>query len=247
MSQKQDYDVFAEFYDAIFKEGREDEDFYLEKAEETDGRVLEIACGTGRLYLKMLERGIDAYGFDFSEGMLERLKEKAEEKGLEPKVRKSDMRDFEYDKKFSLIMIPFRSFLNNRTSEDKLKTLEQIRKHLKPDGRLVLNFFSPDFEMVADFGDKEKQITRDGEDYKVKFHNRLVDGVEMIVKTEREIFNSKGGKEGSFSVEISMVTKQEFEALLEAAGFSDWKVYSGFDEKELSEEQGQELVWEVEK
>jgi ubiquinone/menaquinone biosynthesis C-methylase UbiE len=124
----EDVEDYADLYDIVSQENNdgEDTDFYLEKAKETDGKVLEIACGTGRIYLEMLEEGVEAYGIDLSQEMLEKLREKAEKRSLEPNVSQADMRDFDIDEKFSLIIIPYRSFLHNLTIEDQLETLESI-------------------------------------------------------------------------------------------------------------------------
>ena len=41
------------------------------------GPILEVACGTGMIFLPLLKKGLDIYGFDVSEQMLERLFYKA--------------------------------------------------------------------------------------------------------------------------------------------------------------------------
>jgi len=76
--------------------------------------------------LELLKDGIDAYGIDISKNMLKVLRKKAKELGLKPKVKKADMRNFKFNDKFSLIIIPGRSFLYNLTIEDQIKTLRSI-------------------------------------------------------------------------------------------------------------------------
>lgn len=103
------FEEWAKVYDMIYGNFKEDLDFYKREARKAKGKVLEIACGTGRIYLELLKDGIDAYGIDISENMLRVLKEKAKKLGLNPKVKKADMRNFRFNTKFSLIIIPFRS------------------------------------------------------------------------------------------------------------------------------------------
>ncbi len=113
-----DFDRWAEFYDSIYSDkNSEDVDFYVGLSKDFD-RVLELGCGTGRIYLKLLEKGIDASGVDISESMVERLREKAAERGLEPDVLCGRMDGFEFGKSFDLIIIPFRSFLHNISVEE---------------------------------------------------------------------------------------------------------------------------------
>ena len=116
------FDKWAKFYDLIYGKRREDINFYRKEAKKTKGKVLEIACGTGRMYLEILKDGVDVYGIDISNNMLKALKKKAEKLQIKPKVYRADMRTFKLDKKFSLIIIPFRSFLHNLTVKDQLET-----------------------------------------------------------------------------------------------------------------------------
>lgn len=43
----------------------------MEQAKECSGKILEVSCGTGRIYLEMLEEGVEDSGIDLSEEMLE--------------------------------------------------------------------------------------------------------------------------------------------------------------------------------
>ena len=55
----------AAFYDATHDYGDVgDESFYVDAAVAADGPVLEGACGSGRLYLELLRKGVVADSFD---------------------------------------------------------------------------------------------------------------------------------------------------------------------------------------
>lgn len=67
------FDAWSGIYDAeVADDGGEDVAFYRELALDADGPVLEIGCGTGRIYLELLAAGVDAYGVDISAAMLEK-------------------------------------------------------------------------------------------------------------------------------------------------------------------------------
>ena len=52
--------VRAAILDAQFKEAeREDVEYYRRRAIDVDGPVLEVGCGTGRVYLELLEAGVE--------------------------------------------------------------------------------------------------------------------------------------------------------------------------------------------
>ncbi len=242
------FEEWAKVYDMIYGNFKEDLDFYKREARKAKGKVLEIACGTGRIYLELLKDGIDAYGIDISENMLKVLKEKAKKLGLNPKVKKADMRNFRFNTKFSLIIIPFRSFLHNLTFNDQIKTLENCRKHLKSDGRLILNFFFPNPEVIV------KNYGREKEDRVIEFNNRkfvvtsksyFIDEVNQIVEFIQTLKSESGEVLWRGKFQIALIYKKEFELLLRLTGFKKWKVYGGFNYEPLKSYR-QEMVWIVE-
>jgi len=105
MSAK-NFEKWAKVYDLLYGDYKSDIDFYRKEARKAKGKVLEIACGTGRVYLELLKDGIDTYGIDISQNMLEILKKKGKNLGLKPKVKKAYMRNFRFNTKFSLIILP---------------------------------------------------------------------------------------------------------------------------------------------
>ena len=240
-----DFDDYAALYDIVAPQG-EDIEFYVEQAKKADGKVLEVACGTGRIYLEMLEQGVDAYGIDISEAMLEKLREKAEKRGLEPKVEKANMQDFDLNQKFSLITIPYRSFHHNLTIEDQLATLERIYEHLEEGGKLILNFYCPDFDFISESYGKEMRSDVEGHpELELVEYNEIVDPVNMIIEFEKKVLED-GKEKWSATGRSKMTTKTEFELVLRNSNFSDWQVFGGFELDDL-EDSKQEMVWIVEK
>ena len=240
-------DDYAEFYDLIYQD-EGDMEFYVSEALKVDGKVLEIGCGTGRIYLELLDAGVDAYGIDISESMLDKLEEKAEDWDLDTKVSRANMQDFDLDEKFSLIIIPFRSFLHNLTIEDQLSTLEAIYEHLESDGKLILNFYSPELEVISEtYGEEHRREIEgnDGEKLVEVRHNELVDEVNWIVEFSTKILKD-GEKLWESAARNKIVTRPEFELLLRQSDFSSWEVFGGFEKEEL-ENSSQEMVWFVEK
>ncbi len=243
----QNFEKWAKVYDLLFGRFRDDVEFYKKEAHKAKGKVLEIACGTGRIYLELLKDGIDAYGIDISENMLETLKKKAKELGLKPKVKKADMRTFRFNTKFSLIIIPFRSFLHNLTIEDQIKTLKNIKNHLAPNGKLILNFFYPNPEVISKNYGKEKKETIKTKDkkytlisksYFVDEVNQIVESINILKEKDKTIWKGK--------FRFAFIYKREFELLLRLAGFRKWKVYADFNRKPLKSYK-QEMIWIIEK
>ncbi|MEF8938073.1 MAG: class I SAM-dependent methyltransferase, partial [Halovenus sp.] len=241
---KRFFDEWAEFYDADYRDQDiGDVDFYLELAREADGPVLEIGCGTGRVYLELLRADVDAYGIDISQEMLDVLEQKAAEAGLTPHVRQADMRRFEPQREYALVIVPFRTFLHNITLADQQQTLRNLYRALGSDGQLALNFFPPNFEIICDtYGEPQTRVVEQGgDDYTVTTVTELVDDIEQVVEERRTLErNTEVRREATFR--LTLVSKREFELLLETTEWSEWTVFGGFD-REPVEDATQELVW----
>lgn len=240
------YDNLARLYDSIYLSQRNDIGFYCAQARKAGGRVLELACGTGRIYLRLLRARVDAYGLDSSKSMLSVLRKKAAEGNLAAKVKQSDMRSFSYPFRFSLIIIPFRAFLHLLSSEDQLAALRCIRRHLAPGGRLILNFFVPSPRFISE--NYWKWTSREvggNERLCVRSKTTFSDEINQVVRVDMRVLRN-GRQMGRGAFRIALIHKQEFELLLRQAGFSRWKVYGGFKKKRLVSSK-QEMVWAVEK
>ena len=72
------YDAFAPIYDDWSAHMTEDVAFYVELARETDGPLVELAVGNGRVAIPVArETGRPVLGIDSSPAMLEQARERA--------------------------------------------------------------------------------------------------------------------------------------------------------------------------
>ena len=242
------YDEWASFYDAE-NDGQAigDVEFYVDLARDVDGPVLEVGCGTGRVYLELLRAGVDAHGIDVSGEMLDVLESHAGEAGLSARVRRADVTEFEPARTYDLAIIPSRAFLHVLSLDDQRATLRTLREALGPDGRLALNFFAPDLEWIAEwYGEPSTEtVAHEGHEYRVTSLTELEDDIEWIAR-ERRTVERDGETIREAEFRLKLVTKREFELLLETTGWSDWAVFGGFDREPLADV-SQEQVWIVEK
>lgn len=149
-----DYEFVAEFYDHVGPyRDRPDVDFYVATAVQSGGPVLELGCGTGRVLIPTARAGIRIVGLDLSSHMLqvcqERLAQEPEEVQARVDLVQGDLRDFQLDTTFALVTIPFRPFQHLTTVADQRACLGCVRRHLNPDGRLVLDVFNPWLEALV--------------------------------------------------------------------------------------------------
>lgn len=124
--------------------------FYRKQAAAVDGPVLELCAGTGRLTIPLLEAGIDVVGLDASPRMLAAARRKAEARGLRATFLDGDMRSLDLDRRFGLIFISFNSLQCLYSVVDVLDTLEGVRRHLLPGGRVAFDVFNPDLRLILE-------------------------------------------------------------------------------------------------
>ena len=125
------------------------EEFYLAEARERGGRVLELACGTGRLTIPLAQNGIEIMGADNSESMLNTARIKACSAGVMVTFVHADLRAFELPYLFSAILIPGNSLLHLHTIGDLKQCLASVRRHLKPGGLLVFDVSMWDLRLLT--------------------------------------------------------------------------------------------------
>jgi SAM-dependent methyltransferase len=148
------YRVIAKYYDGAYsaKQDLVDLPFYLDLAEHSGGPVLEIACGTGRVLLAIARKGIEICGVDNSLPMLEvlhrNLAREPQEVFQRIAVHEGDMRTFRLNRKFPLVMIPFRPMQHMFTVEDQFAAFKTAAAHLADGGTLAFDVFYPKFDMI---------------------------------------------------------------------------------------------------
>jgi len=227
--------------------------FYSSALSAVEGPVLEIACGTGMILLPLLERGMDAYGFDLSPQMLRVLFQKAEQKkigGIHSRVTIQNMADFRYEIAFGAVIVPARSFLHLTTQADQIRCLKTIRSHLRIGGQVLLNFFTPNLAAILknavsepvrqDFGTFRYRDT--DQEVRVSYvqRNSIAEQVQRIT-WQFEM----AGQLSESSMEVSWIYRKEFELLAQVAGLHVVALYSGF-ERAPYDGQG-EMVWVLER
>jgi SAM-dependent methyltransferase len=242
------YDEMAEHYDLIYNDLL-DLEFYLREARNARGPVLEAACGTGRIYLKLLAEGIDVTGIDLSGNMLEVLKRKAKALKLDPKVFRADMAEFELDGRFRLIIVPYRSFLHLKDDTERKKALRNFMEHLEPGGRLILhtyNLSKDELEMQDDYHPLESEdlVSSDGRKYSLDWYLHYEPKGRMA--HYKVVLRFENGAEKEFLMDIAYVPIKDMQALLKSAGCRNIKLYCGFDYS-MFDEGCREVLWIAER
>jgi SAM-dependent methyltransferase len=112
-------------------------------------RVLELACGTGRLTIPISQSGVEIVGLDIAPSMLAHARAKAEAAGVKIQFVEGDCRSFDLGRKFALIFMAFNSMQHLHDYESLAALFRNVRKHLAGDGRFIFDVFNPKVEILA--------------------------------------------------------------------------------------------------
>jgi len=250
------YDPFQERYtnQDDFPALNGDVDFYKRLAVESGGPVLELACGTGRVAWPIAEAGLEVVGLDRSEAMLDVARGKASRHPEAVCGRASfvcgNMADFDLQRKFRLVVIAFRSFQSLLTPLEERRSLETIRRHLEPGGRLVIDNFDPRLEYCLPEAPSpviERSATHPvtGNEVRIDVIDRTTDVYRQVI-TERWRFIEQDDdgevvREEEDILHLRWIYRYEMRYLLELAGFEVETEYSDFQGNPA--EYGREQVW----
>ena len=121
MKQKTAIKITQEYQHPVLYDceyGNFTQDFDIFSSYINSGRVLDLACGTGRLTIELAKRGLQCVGIDKSASMLSMAQAKSKALGLNIFYLQEDIRKFQLEQKFDLITMAGNSFqvlLNNPT------------------------------------------------------------------------------------------------------------------------------------
>src|SRR5579871_851640 len=141
-----EYDSFAEVYD-FWVQGapvaERDRPYYVAEYVRTEGPVVELGVGTGRVAIEAARQEKAVIGVDSSVEMLARCRERAEAAGVLPLLTliQADFRDFMLLEPAALIAIPFHTIGHLVSLEDKRHGLRHIYDQLAPGGRFLFSHF----------------------------------------------------------------------------------------------------------
>lgn len=139
------------YYDLVFdqltaRELRFLEALYERHAPTRRRRVLEPACGSGRLLAPLAARGYRVTGFDLSEAMVAYTQERLRRRRLRGRISVADMASFrapaEFDLAFNLVST-FKYLLSEAAAR---RHLERVAEALVPGGVYVLGFHLSDYD-----------------------------------------------------------------------------------------------------
>lgn len=238
------YDLMYDNFYPIPNLTKLDLSFWIDMANQYGEPVLELCCGTGRIALPLAEKGWKVTGIDISESMLE----EARKKSSQVKWLKADARNFDLVQKFSLIIFPANSIYHLLNIDDLASCLNCVRKHLKPEGRFVIdtfNFYTK--EILEEMWSQSRSLFSvypdpDGKGTVVVTTVDEFDLTKQICK--QKLFFRLLGQEKEFLEEVKFrfYHPNELEALLNYNGFAVESQLGSYDQAPFTSESPNHII-----
>ena len=231
-----EYETFAFVYDEIMDDSLYDQwlDFTCRHAK---GRkqLLELACGTGILALKLAQAGFSVTGLDLSYEMLsvasERFNEAFGEADNLIQLTQGDMMDLSEVGHYDLVTCYSDSLCYMKDALEVQQVFDEVHRVLNADGRFIFDVHSPHkIESVFpefSFHEETDDYAFLWDSYPDKEPLSIVHELSFYVKNKQGTFDRylEDHHERTYHIDHYLM-------MLEAAGFSHVEVYADFsDEK----------------
>jgi len=209
--------------------------------------VLDLACGTGRVLIPLLQAGIDIDGCDVSGDMLHYCRERAIDEDFNPDLFEQPMHAFDLPRKYKTIFI-CGSFGLAGSREKDLQTLQRCYDHLLDDGALLFNiqaeYTSSESwnEWLKEYRDRlpepwpkegNRREDKDGSEsiayFRILSLNPLEQSLTRQVRLEK-VVNGELIATEEYTLFDNMYFMSEVLLMLKVAGFKEISVYGNYTE-----------------
>jgi len=143
-------DIYSipEFYDLYHHWKTNDIEFILKWAKIAGDPILELAAGTGRLAVPLIQAGYNYTGLDTSKDFVNWAQQKIHKLDDHSKIAVGDMRKFSLNQRFNFIFIGFNSILHLLNEADIVRCFECVNAHLTENGKFLIDVFVPQPEFL---------------------------------------------------------------------------------------------------
>jgi SAM-dependent methyltransferase len=233
-------------YDLQHKGITDDIPFYVEKAREYGGPILELACGTGRIAIPLAREGFDVTGLDISRVMLDHARVKSRRAGVVVDWVEADCRDFDLGRRYGLVILPFNSIAHLHDHKSINACLGSVLAHLEPAGRFIIDIFNPRLDiLLRDAGERypvAEYADPDGRGTVVITENNLYDSAGQINRIKWYYRVGDDPRETVRELNMRIFYPQELDGLLRSGGFALEHKYGDVDGQPFSSRSPRQII-----
>lgn len=184
------------------------------------GELLDVPCGFGRHSIPLAEAGYRVTGVDRSQTLLD----EAGRRSREPSFVLADYRELPLaDASFDAALNLFSS-LGYLGEDEDTRALTEIRRVLRPGGRLVIETNHRDL-LVTRWSDKDWYLLGEG---RLLLEQRTFDPAASIAQSTQTLIESNGERD-SRTWSLRVYTASELVGMLDRAGFENARCYGDLE------------------
>jgi len=222
------------------EDGGDDADYplTLALARELGGPLLDLACGTGTMAIRLAEQGFQVTGVDLIEEMIAWAREKALAQGVAIEWVVADARTFHLLKQFPFIYMLGNAFQHFLTRADQEALLARVWEHVHPQGCFLFGTRHPSPRSLfeARFPEPQTYTMPDGRQYVISEHQEYDPITQIQHYTFQEHWLTPEGlqEKKKYRGALRYVFPQEMEALLSYNGFQIRSCYGNWQQEPLT-------------
>lgn len=200
-----------------------DLEVWRDLAQGVDGPILDLGCGTGRIALDLAARGHDVTGLDSDPELVEALRMRARERGLQMEAVAGDARSFEIGRSFALVISPMQVVQLLGGPDGRRSMFATVRRHLDTGGTFAAALANP-FEGVPD--EELGPPVPDIREYEGWVYSSTPVGIRRVkdwflIDRHREAVSPEGERTEEFStIVLDTLSADQFESEAASHGFA---------------------------
>jgi ubiquinone/menaquinone biosynthesis C-methylase UbiE len=187
------------------------------------GDLLDVPCGFGRHSVPLAAAGHRVVGVDRSQTLLAEARRRADG-GRWPKLVAADYRELPFADASFDAALNLSTSLGYLGDEEDTRVLGEIRRVLRPDGRLVLETEHRD-RFVGEFREQDWRLVGEG---RLLLEQRTFDAAAGVAQLTQTLVESTGERDTRTS-SVRVYAATELLAMLRAAGFAEARCYGDLD------------------
>jgi SAM-dependent methyltransferase len=238
-----DEDSFEEFrdpetYDLEVESYDDDLPLIEQWARTLGGPLLDLACGTGRVALRMAAQGYQVTGVDIIPEMIAQARQKAAERAVSVEWVVADARTFQLQRLFPFIFMVCNAFQFFPEREDQEGLFARVHEHLQPEGCFLLETRNPSLLNLPQLRHSEpQQYTTADDGQLIITEEQCYNPMTQIQHYTRHLtFTHPDGQqeEKKLHTALRYVFPQEMEALLFYNGLQIRACYGSWQREPLT-------------
>ncbi len=190
--------------------------------------IYDQCCGTGAVSRALAHKGIRVVGVDQAEHYIARAKALSAKEGLTNTFFETgDAFEYTSTEPCEAAINWYTSFGYTDDDAQNIKMLQRIREGLKPGGHIGIEYMNV-LNILANFKPvwiREAEVQ--GQSVQIEKHTTLDQNRGMI--GSRWVYKFPNGQEREANGESRLYKPEDFETLLEEAGFEDIQLHGGFN------------------